>query len=298
MSLGNLMEPWFADRYATLTGRTLSAPSSFAHSEFPELRVNIDRLIGECEGHDGPGVLEIKSQGRAAYYRSKREGLSADYILQVQWALMVTGLSWGAFAIGCRDTGELMHWDFTRDQTIIAEMLEAGPALWALIKSDDPLPPVLECSDKRCQSCQYRQSCHGGSLLPNTEGELPYAEDLRPLLAEYDRVNAAFTETLADGSRGTIDQLHMEEVRELIRNALGSRDAVAIAQPDAKDRRIYFRSQEGRLTWKMEPLLKAYEALRTMLRDGGGTTDHMDKAFPPAKEFERRGVPFRSLRLF
>lgn len=302
MSLGNLMEPWFADRYVEITGRTVGSAAAYSHPVHPELRVNVDRDIAPVAGHDGVGVLEIKSQGRGAYAKTKVDGLSEDYLLQLQWALMVTERSWGSFAIGCRDSGELMHWDVERDDSIIDEMLIAGPALWALIKSNAPLPEPLEIDDRRCSDCQWRQQCQGNALIRSTGSDgLPVAEDIRPLLAEYDRINERFSERLSDGSRGTSDQLRLEEIKNLLRAALGDRDAVAVPQFGEKDRKIYYRSQAGRLSWKVDDLIKVYEKMREAVRLTVDTETGMKEfndCFPPATFFERRGVPFKSLRVF
>ncbi len=292
MELGNVLEPFFADKYADKTGRTVSKAASFAHKIHPELRVNVDRLILNVPGKDGTGVLEIKSQGRGAYYKTKREGLSPDYILQLQWGMVVTGLRWGSFAIGCRDTGELSWWDVEVDQSLSVEILIAGPAVWELIKSDAPLPDRLEIDDHRCSDCPWRTTCQGNALMRGSDHskDLEYAEDLRGLLVEYDEVSAKFQEKLPDGTKGTLDDLRLAEVREEIRTRLGQREAVAVAW-DGKDRKVYFRPQDGRVTWKTEELVRRYEAMRVLLGKS-------ELEFPPAENYKRIGLPYKTLRVY
>ncbi len=120
MELGKILEPYFADKYAEITGRSITAPGVARHPDQPELLVHVDRLIYDAARGSEPGVLEIKSVGRGAFYRYKREGIPEDYILQLQHGMLVTGLRWGAFAIGCRDFGvtresDLLRWDVERD---------------------------------------------------------------------------------------------------------------------------------------------------------------------------------------
>lgn len=310
MALGNLMEPFFADQYVEKTGRTVSSPAAFTHPDHPELRVNIDRLIQEVDGKTGRGVLEIKSQGRATYSKTRREGMSEDYILQLQWGMLVTGCQWGSFAVGCRDSGEMTYWDVDRDEDICNSFLTAGPKLWADIKGDGPLPDRLEVDDKRCGSCEWRQTCQGNALVHDDgtdKNDLPYAEDIRPLLMQYDEVMEKFTEKLPDGSKGTVDDLRLAEVKEELRTALGSRAAVAVSWP-SRDRKIYFRAQDGRITWKSDDLVKVYEdmrrhlRLRMLLEKPGLPEEDVDAEFerlyPPAEKFKRQSVPFKTLRVY
>lgn len=293
MSLGNLMEPWFADRYAEQTGRQVSEAKSYSHSEHPELRVNIDRLIAPCHDHDGPGVLEIKSQGLASFVRTKRQGLIEDYILQMQWAMVVTGCKWGSFAIGCRDSGELIPWDVERDDSYRDSVLTVGPALWKLIKSDEPLPARLDIDDKRCAECSWRRQCQGNAFFALEDGgEMPYADDVRPLLTRYDEQKPLFDEAEA----------LLDETKDLIRITLEKRPAVAISMPDGKDRKIYFRAQDGRVSWKTDGLVKSYDSLRRVARmdicQSVEAETEFDLTFPPIESFKREGVPFRTLRIY
>ncbi len=283
MGLGSLMEPWFAEQYVEKTGRTVSAPSSFSHPKHPEMRVNIDRLIEPVQEKPGRGVLEIKSQGRAVFSKTRREGISEGYILQVQWGLTVTGLDWGSFAIGCRDSGELVHWDVPRDASICNEMLDAGPKLWAQIQDPNAeLPERLEVDDPRCSSCGYRKMCQGNALIHvSGKSDLIPAEDIRPLLAEYDRWKPLYEEAEAG----------LEETKEALRSALVDRPAVCVGA-GKKDRKVYFRSQAGRTTWETEELVKKYEALRTMY------VAQNETEYPPAEKFKREGLPFRVLRIY
>lgn len=288
MQLGTALEPFFADQYSKITGRTLSAPASLFHPTHPELRVNVDRLIEPVPEHKGPGVLEIKSQGRAVFAKTKREGIASAYILQVQWALVVTGYEWGSFAIGCRDSGEMLRWDVDRSEAICAEILSAGPKLWALIQSDAELPDRLEIDDTRCCSCKWRQTCQGDALIHvQADSELVSIEDVRPLLVEYDARKALLSEA---------EDL-MGETEEVLKTALVDRPAGHLKWGDG-DRRVYYRPQKGRVTWQSSEMAKAYGKARMLARSASEEPARFDSEFPKVETYRRQGVPFRTLRVF
>ncbi len=295
VQLGNLMEPFFADQYQEKTGRPLSKSESREHPRYPEARVNPDRLINyPIEKHmvagSDYGVLEIKAQGFGTYSKTKREGLSEQYILQEQHAMFVTGAQWGSFQIGNRDSGESMHWDVERKEDLQKELEREVPAIWKSIQSDDELPARLEVDDFRCSGCQWRRTCQGNALIHvSGKSDLIPAEDIRPILADYDQRKPLFDEAEA----------LLEETKEALRSALVDRPAVCVGA-GKKDRKVYFRSQAGRTTWETEELVKKYEALRLKLRDGIAIEgeESFDAEYPAAEKFKREGLPFRVLRVY
>jgi hypothetical protein len=289
IKLGNLMEPFFADQYQEKTGRILSRSESREHPKYPEARVNPDRLIADTQRKD-PGVLEIKSQGSAVYSKTKREGLSEQYIIQEEHGMFVTGTEWGSFQIGNRDSGESTHWDVERSADIQKELEREVPAIWKLIQSDAELPDRLEVDDFRCSGCQWRKTCQGDALIHvSGKSDLIPAEDIRPILADYDQRKPLFDEAEA----------LLEETKEALRSALVDRPAVCVGA-GKKDRKVYYRSQAGRTSWETEDLIKKYEALRLQMRGGhtGGGEESFDAEYPAAEKFKREGLPFRVLRIY
>lgn len=187
MKLGNVLEPFFAEEYAKETGREVRQEKAFVSASCPELRCNIDRSVIGYAGADAQefGVLEIKSVGRATFYIIKRTGLPEDYILQIQHGMLVTGWRWGSFAIGSRDSGELLYWDVPADPALHQEIISVAPKFWALVENG-PAPERLEPDDKRCQSCAWRTTCQGEALIQIAQGsEYEQDESLAPLVTEY-----------------------------------------------------------------------------------------------------------------
>ncbi len=292
MGLGNILEPFFADEYARKTGYALSESASRQHPVHPEARVNPDRLIIVPPGVTGPagtGVLEIKAQSRGTYLLTKRDGLNEQYIVQEQHAIWVTGTEWGAFQIGNRDSGESMSWQVEKSDVIQQELEKEVPAIWKLIQSDAPLPDRLEIDDPRCSRCPWRVQCQGNALVyAQGPSDLVPAEELRPLIAEYD-----VRKPLCDEAEELLTEIQLE-----IKTALENKPAAYL--PGEKVRKVYYRSQPGRTSWKTEDLMQKYVAMRSDLWSRTGESEHaaLTEKFPPVDEFRRQGLPFRTLRIY
>jgi hypothetical protein len=300
MELGILLEPYFAEKYAKASGRQVSQSAQFRHWQHRELAVHVDRMVQDRD-HEGEGVLEVKSFGRAAYYQAKREGMVGDYIIQIQHAMLVTNTRWGSFAAGNRDAGGTpLWWDVARDDQICDAILAEGPAFWKTIGHEDQMPERLSPDDKRCHRCAWRNSCQGSLLALEVAGDTPQCEELRPLLDEYARLDAMYSYKLADGSRGTEIDAQMEAVKEELKAGLGDRQMAMVGAA-----KIYYRPQAGRVTWD-EGLAKAYEKLRQRVISDAvvlrGSLDQnavlFDDEFPPSHSFKRIGRPFRTLRIY
>ena len=228
MKLGKILEPFFAEEYVRETGRRVETAGQRHHAVHPELLVNVDRMIEEeylvtsQPGYRiwiGSGVLEIKSVGRANFFKIKREGMSEDHILQVQHGMLVTGAQWGAFCVGSRDSGDILHWDVPANLEIHKAILVEGPKFWATVENG-PMPGALEPDDKRCQNCAWRTTCHGNALIPTAaESEYEQDESLAPLVREYIERRAL---------RKEADDL-LDETKEELQYKLGDRGKVMAA---------------------------------------------------------------------
>ena len=302
MRLGRILEPHIAEWHTEATGDKLSAPGVIRHPQFPELLVHIDRIVEDAD-HKEPGAAEIKALGPDMYWQTKREGIVTDYLLQLEHGMLCSGLKWGKFIVGNRAYGgKPLAWSHDADPDIQEAILVEGPAFWKTLGNEAQAPERLEPDDKRCGTCQWRRTCQGNALMHSTDKDhLPQAEDIRPLLIEYDEVNAKFCEKLADGTRGTADDLRLEEIKQQIRAVLDARSAVAVAWPSGKDRKVYYRQQPGRTSWQTDELICRYEKMRVDRRAEmpvGFDEKQFDADFPPVAAFKREGIPYRTLRIF
>lgn len=283
MELGQILEPYFADKYQERTGRQVTRDSRvIRHFNHPELLVHLDGMLSYDPAGRGAGVLEIKSVGRAVYFKVKREGLPEDYVLQLQHGMLVTESQWGSFAVGSRDSGDLMHWDAERDEQICSLILKEGPAFWQTIWNESAIPPRLSPDDRRCQKCAWRQTCQGEALLQIAQAAGDKAEideSLRPLRSEYIERKA-----LAEEAEGLL-----EETKEELKSKLGDRVVVRVGGSN-----IYYRPQTAML-WESKLLAERYDALRNWVKSTASFPS--DKDFPPAETFKKPSVS-RPLRVY
>lgn len=305
MQLGRILEPHIARWHEEATGDTLSTPETIRHPKHPELLVHIDRTVVTHTRRE-PGVAEIKALGPDMFYQTKRQGILPDYALQVQHGLLCSGLKWGRYIVGNRAYGHSVKnpplaWDVEGNPDIHKAILDEGPAFWTTLGDEARAPARLDPDDKRCASCNWRTTCQGGALIATFDGDLEYAEDLRPLLVTYDEVKARFPHRLADGSLGSDDDLAMETIKNRIRETLDARQAVAVAQPSGTERKVYYRQQPGKISWEDKALVVAYERARLKLRaelQSEAEIEQFDTDFPAALTFKRQGLPYRTLRIF
>lgn len=161
--LGSLLEPFFLSEYSSETGNGVDTRAQFVRDDKSHIAVHIDAWVTpaitpKCLNQ---GVAEIKSCGRGAWHKYKREGLPDDYTLQLQTGMGVTGSEWGVFIIGCRDSGEILHWNVDSRPDIYAEIKAAAASFWEDLKATENPYDRLEPDDHRCASCSYRTTCQG-----------------------------------------------------------------------------------------------------------------------------------------
>ena len=254
MERGTMLEPLVADLYARKTGRAVVTIGVVRDPEHPELLVHCDRVISKqpydrekwlmemgdvppwntlseqglrsftdpglqrkCFEHGlcGPwGVLEIKTGNREMFHRYKSEGLPPAYILQVQHAMSVTGLSFGAMAFFWPDGWKMLPFDYDRNEGLIETIKASALDFWHLV-TDGPAPDPLPPSDERCDGCEYRRSCHGetwAAIERTTAGG--FDESLDPLVEAYAMAKPAFDEA----------ESRLEKAKADLKEALGNRE--------------------------------------------------------------------------
>jgi predicted phage-related endonuclease len=76
----------------------------------------------------------------------------------------MTGWEWGMYACLEPVSWELFVQFVDRDDQAIELMITVGERFWRGV-TEGPAPPRLLSSDKRCQTCPFRWTCHGEGLL-------------------------------------------------------------------------------------------------------------------------------------
>ena len=281
MALGNLLEPFFAAKYAKATGHKVEIVGVQRDPEHPELLVHADRIITDPAMPNRKGVLEVKSVGAEVFYSVRKKGLVPDYLLQLQYGMAVWRLDWGAFVIGCRDNGKEVHWPVKRDEELCEIITDRTLAAWQAIQDRNP-PARLDPDDDRCQKCEYRRSCQGNALMAaqNPKEKVPEDESMRPLLVEYDAHKQLFEQAS--------DLLNATKAR--IQDAMEARVKVRVAGRPIN----YGWTHPER--WDAKDMAEKIALAR-------GVVDY-DGTFIPrspeqiAGEFKKAGEPYRTLRIY
>lgn len=295
MRLGQFMEEYFAKEYALETRRVVRR-LLYPITSGGVLNVNVDRMI-ETEplqlNHTGDGVLEIKSMGREMYYRTKREGLSKSYVLQLQAGMIAANASWGSFAVGSRDSGDLIYFDVKRDEELCKSIVADAEEFWRCVENG-PIPDALEPDDRRCQKCEFRVTCQGDSLITidMQEGEYERDDSLIPVIADYRECQG-----LVEKAEDLLGQR-----REELEALLGERQAVV-----AGDVKVLHRPQKGRVLVDGKGLLASYTMVRKYIMsklyglDNESAIAAMNDAgyplLPPPESFVSESKPSQPLRL-
>lgn len=250
MRRGEELEDIIADRWAREHGTKVFRSVSLINPKHAWARVNIDRRILADER--GPGVLEIKTANQFVFAKILKEGLPYPYILQIQHAMMVTGYTWGAFAVLHPDSWRMVSFEVAADTELHAAIIERGEKFWAQVENG-PAPDRLEATDRRCQSCPFRLTCQGDNLMKllegaqDTAGDIPQDASLSPLVEQIHEA-----EVVADEATGEVERLKTQ-----LKAALADRPAV-----DTVGARIYFKPQERR-TVDNKGFLKAHPEFKS-----------------------------------
>jgi len=204
---GHALEGLICQEWCRRHGRVVTPGVFVRREDKPHLFVNLDGRIEESLDDDGPGILEIKSLAPFAWGAFRKSGLYHGYYLQMQHAMMVTGYTWGWFAVHERlapEPGETVTaslsvpmedqtietWRVERDDVLIAELEEAADRAWETIRRGE-LPPRRSEWGKCCGSCAWAISCWAPDTPPESREYVARLVDLYGQQREIsDRVNA------------------------------------------------------------------------------------------------------------
>jgi predicted phage-related endonuclease len=219
---GHILEDIVAKMYTEQTGfKVRRVNRTLVHHNYDYLIGHIDRQIMNKEGETG--VLECKTMGYYAFKKLKTEGLSDDYILQMQHYLAVTGYTWGAFAILWADGWEFLTFEVQRDDELIQQIIDKASIFWRKVENGQA-PDRLDVKDKRCRSCEFKNKCHESLLLEyleatdeDEENICELTDDFNDLLNEYQEAKQ-----LSDEANE-----YLETVKEKIKSKVGDREVLA-----------------------------------------------------------------------
>lgn len=129
MQRGTFLEPIIRDLYARHTGNSVTVPELQRHRTETWAIANLDGLV-TTEQEASPGVLEIKAPRTGGFYALEDGGVPANYQVQVQHYLGVTGLQWAHFCAWNADAFRLLIVRIERDDELIRMMWSVAREFW------------------------------------------------------------------------------------------------------------------------------------------------------------------------
>jgi predicted phage-related endonuclease len=237
---GNVWESVTANYFAEQTGLKIRRWPARVSKEHPFMGVNMDRqivgtsteelkklwpdseAIQKMEGECGPGYLECKTTNEYEFKRMMQEGITVDYIFQVNHGLVVTGYKWGAFAVLEPTWGQFASFPVVFIPGLGDEQVKRSEAFWDDLQAG--VMPEPKVNDKRCKNCLYRRSCpRSKDLLADADKEWKaegYVVDdsLAELVSDYREALS-----IADSKQETVDA-----IKERIKEQMGAREKVEV----------------------------------------------------------------------
>lgn len=233
---GNVLEPVAADRYVLKTGRTIVEREQERHPDYLFMIGNVDREILEGEGVDSPGILEIKCPGLQIMAKVKAHGLEDYMMVQLQHYLAVYGYNWGSFALFNAERMDLIWFDLQADQEFIATLKAEEDKFWNTYVVPR-IPPPVDPDAKIIE-------------IPQVEGELITVDS-----DEWREVARDLQEAVQLKKTAVELEKYSKGILQGFMDDLGA-DAVEI--PDQV--RLYYRTHDGRTSWKKTAEKLAQEA--------------------------------------
>ena len=229
---GHRLEPIVADLYAEKHPENniiLTAP--MVDDKYSWAKGNTDR--GVIFEDETVGIFEAKTVGREMYFKFIKEGISAGYILQLQYYLWLANLNRGAYGILWADGWKFIDFEVERDDELIATIISACERFWKQVENGPP-PDRLELKDKRCQGCEFRHTCQGTALIDSISEE---GEEV-PVMTELDGLMADFVEF---GEIESEAKAQKDACSSKMKKIIGDLPVV-----DCTGYRIHYKTQESR----------------------------------------------------
>lgn len=162
---GQFLEEPIAQRYATVTGRTIWHGGPFCiarHPTIAEMFSTPDRFVIEAPDKGRPGLLQVKN----TLYKMDEwaDGIPPDYIqVQCQHEMAVTGREWASTAV-LLGGNKFRYFDLERNQEFIDELQEQIRLFWDLVKNNEP-PPPEDATDKWLPSLKALHPKDNGQIV-------------------------------------------------------------------------------------------------------------------------------------
>lgn len=269
-------------------------PEDMIVSTTPAVHPQHSWMIGTPDGQiisphkKGRGIVEVKCPAKYAFEKIKLEGVPANYVIQMQHYLTITGFTWGRFAIFNADSWEMITVDVEAfNDAEKAAYIEALEAFW----NEHVIPRVPPPADPK----EHRV------VLPKVEGALKSRED------------DAFAQAVSALAQA---QESEKEAKSLVESAKAAVLDVINKEHgvyESDEYRVYYTPVAGRVTFDKKALAAArpIDPIKLLgVIDDYMRVDHPElmSVFVEAlskrdvqldlSEFETRGDDFSTLRIY
>lgn len=140
VQLGIELEDFCAKKFEKVTGMAVRrSPQRYTYKMYPYMACQVDRLV---TGTDE--LLEVKTCSAWKEKEWQGEDIPVEYVLQVQWQLMVTGRSVGHICVLIGGQ-KFIYKKIDADQAMFDQMKEAAILFWNMVQTHTP--PVTEAGD-------------------------------------------------------------------------------------------------------------------------------------------------------
>jgi putative phage-type endonuclease len=209
--MGRELEDTVARLFTKRTGKKVRrAPKRYVHPEYDYLACQVDRIV---EGEDE--LVECKTCSAWKEKEWHDEEIPAEYILQVQFQLGLTGRSKGYLAVLIG--GNKFIWkELAFDQELFDRMVEQAQKFWQLVKKNQE--PLALADDNPFMA----------ELHPHSGEELRPRQELEGLVRDRQ-----FAKEAIEKAQWKVDEIEAK-IKQRIGNDLG------------------FETEKFRVTWKTQ----------------------------------------------
>lgn len=179
---GTLLEPIVRNEFTARTGLKVRAKNMLLQSEeYPFMLANLDGVINE----NGEMVL-FEAKTASAYKKEVwEEGVPAEYVLQVQHYMAVTGAK-KTYVAALVGGNHFYYHAVERDEALIAKIIAMEKSFWEInvLGDKEPVPDGLEATTAYFNEC-FSQSNGETISLP---------EEVLSICEAYDRISQQLKE--------------------------------------------------------------------------------------------------------
>jgi len=193
---GTDFEDIIARRFSKKTGRQIRRIGrTLTHPRYPFMVGNPDRFQWDRKRPHAKrrGVLEIKATMFANLKPWSMSGIPANYYLQLQHYLVLTGCTWGSFAV-LFGGNKLVNFDVERDEQLIAVMIEREREFWELVQKQTPPPITLSAEWNKHLAAFFPESIKGVERVLDTPAAIGRARRYLTLCQQIERREAEIEE--------------------------------------------------------------------------------------------------------